>query len=322
VRLASLLHTVALALAALPAAAPAQGWPEKPIRLVVFVPPGGIHDTMVRIIQPRLSEALGQPIVIENRPGAGGNIAAEAVAKSPADGYTFLVASEAMATNRFLYRSIGFDASKELVPVTKIADFPLVLALHPSVAANTVAEFVALARSQPGKISYGSAGVGTSGHLSGELFASMTGIDIVHVPYKGGAPAMSDLVAGRIQAMFISVTLTAPLLREGKLKVLAVAARERSPRMREVPTIAEAGYPEFEMQPYSCIYAPAGTPTAIVDRLSAEVGRALRSPDTLKRLVDLGVVPAPTSPEEFAEIVRREAERMGKLIRERDIRAD
>ena len=321
-RLATLLYTAALAAAAWPAAVPAQGWPERPVRLVVFVPPGGIHDTVARIIQPRLTEALGQPIIVENRPGAGGNIAAEAVAKSAADGHTFLVASEAMATNKFLYRSIGVDAFKELAPVTKIADFPLVFAAHPSVAASKVAEFVALARSEPGKISYGSAGVGTSGHLSGELFAGMTGIDIVHVPYKGAAPALSDLVAGRIQAMFISVTLTAPLLREGKLKVLAVAARERAPQMPDVPTMAQAGYPDFEMQPYSCIFAPAGTQAAIVNRMSVEVGKALRSPEIQKRLLDLGMVPTPLTPEEFAAVLRRESERMGKLIRDRNIRAD
>ncbi len=321
-KLAGFLKMMALAFAVLPVAASAQGWPDRPIRFIVFVPPGGVHDTLVRIIQPRLAESLGQTILIENRPGAGGTIAAEAVAKSPADGTTFLVASEAMATNKFLYRSIGFDASRELTPVTKIADFPLVLALHPSIAANTVAAFVALARAKPGGISYGSAGMGTSGHLSGELFSSMTGIDIVHVPYKGGAPALADLVAGRIQAMFISVTLTAPFQRQGKLKVLAIAARERAPQMPEVPTLAEAGYPEFEMQPYSCIYAPAGTPAAIVARMSAEVGRALRAPETQKRLADLGVVPSALTPEEFAAFLRRESERFGKLIRERNIRAD
>ena len=313
----------AFALAALGSAtAPAQTWPDKPIRLVVSFAPGGVHDTLARVLQPRLTEALGQPIVIENRGGAGGNIAAEAVAKSANDGYTFLIASEAIATNQFLYRKIGYDPYKDLAPVTKLADFPVAFVAHPSLPANTVGEFVVLARAKPGQISYGSAGIGTMGHLAGELFRSMAGIDMVHVPYKGGAPATADLVAGRLQAMFLSVSLSAPQVRQSRLKALGVAGQKRAAQLPEVQTTAEAGYPEFEALLFSSLLAPAGTPAEIINRMNSEVGKALRAPDVQKRLTDIGAVPAPTLPEEFARILRGTGERWGKLIRDKNIRAD
>ncbi len=320
-RFAGLLCAAALALTA-PVSAPAQNWPDKPVRLVVSFVPGGVHDTLARVLQPRLAESLGQPIVIENRGGAGGNIAAEAVARSAPDGYTFLIASEAIATNKFLYRSLAYDPYKDLTPVAKLADYPMALIAHSSVAANSMSELIALARSKPGQLSYGSAGVGTSGHLAGELLKSVTGIDMVHVPYKGGAPAMADLVAGRIQVMIISVSLSAPQARQGRVKLLAVVGNRRAAPVPEVPTSAEAGYPEADALLFSSMLAPAATPAAIVGRMSAETGNALRMPEVQKRLADLGAVPVPSSPEEFAAILRGAGERWGKLIRDKNIRAD
>jgi tripartite-type tricarboxylate transporter receptor subunit TctC len=314
------LLCAALLAAAVPALA--QGWPDKPIRLVVSFAPGGVHDTLARVLQPRLTEALGQPIVIENRAGAGGNIAAEAVARSAPDGYTFLVASEAIATNEYLYRKMAYDPYKDLTPVAKLADYPMALIAHPSLRADYVSGLVALAQAKPGTISYGSAGIGAAGHLAGELFKSTTGIDMVHVPYKGGAPALADLMAGRIQVMFLSVSLTAPQAKQGRVKVLAVTGDKRAPQLPDVPTTREQGFPQVQALLFSSMLAPAATPVPVVKRMNAEVVKALRSPEVEKRLADIGAVPAPSSPEEFGKILRGEGERWGKLIREKNIRAD
>ncbi len=326
------MRIVALALAcaallALSQQAPAQtqatsGWPDKPIRLVVSFAPGGVHDTLSRVLQPKLTEALGQPIVIENRAGAGGNIAAEAVAKSAPDGYTFLIASEAIATNEYLYRKLAYDPYKDLVPVAKLADYPMALIVHPSLWVDNVRDLVALAQAKPGSISYGSAGIGASGHLAGELFKSVADIDMVHVPYKGGAPALADLIAGRIQVMFLSVSLTVPQAKQGKVKVLAVTGRRRARELPDVPTTTEQGFPQVQALLFSSMLAPARTPAPIIARMNEVVVKALESPDVQKRLADLGAVPAPSSPDEFRKILRDEGERWGKLIREKNIRAD
>jgi tripartite-type tricarboxylate transporter receptor subunit TctC len=310
----------ALALAAF-AHAHAQ-WPDRPVKLIVSFAPGGVHDTLARVLQPRLTESLGQPIVIENRPGAGGNIAAEAVAKSPADGYTFLVASEAIATNEYLYGSMVYDPYRDLAPVAKLADYPMALIAHPSVPADNVKELIALAKAKPGSLSYGSAGIGTSGHLAGELLNSAEGINLVHVPYKGGAPALADLVAGRIQVMFLSVSLSAPQAKQGRIKVLALTGDKRSDKLPEVPTTAEQGFPDVQALLFSSLLAPSATPPTVIRRMNAEVVKALRAPDVVARLTDLGAVPAPSSPEQFAAILKRDGEIWGKLIREKNIRAN
>jgi tripartite-type tricarboxylate transporter receptor subunit TctC len=323
------MRLAAIACAALAAFAPAhaqtasgQAWPDKPVKLIVSFAPGGVHDTLARVLQPRLTEALGQPIVIENRPGAGGNIAAEAVAKSAPDGYTFLVASEAIATNEYLYGKLSYDPYKDLAPVAKLADYPMALIANPSVPAGNVKELLALAKARPGSLSYGSAGIGTSGHLAGELLSSVEGIDIVHVPYKGGAPALADLVAGRIQVMFLSVSLSAPQAKQGRIKVLAMTGEKRSDKLPGVPTTAEQGFPEVQALLFSSLLAPGGTPASVIRRMNAEVVKALRAPDVEKRLDELGAVPAPSSPEQFAAILKRDGETWGKLILEKNIRAD
>ena len=308
---------LALALA-MPAAAQ---WPAKPVKIVVAFTPGGVHDTVTRILSVPLGEALGQPIVIENRAGAGGNIAAESVAKAAPDGYTFLVASEAMASNPALYTKLAYDPARDLAPVAKLADYPVALITYPGLPASSVAEFVALAKAKPGSISYGSAGVGAAGHLAAEQFSQLAGIEMVHVPYKGGAPALADLVAGRIQAMFLSVQLSAPQVKAGRLKALAIAGRTRAAQLPNVPTIAEQGYPQFEAQLFSGLFAPAGTPAEIVQRMNAEVVKALQAPQMQAKLAQVGAVPAPSTPEEFARILRSEGERMATVIREKHIRA-
>ena len=322
-KLSGLLRAMLLALAlAVPAAAPAQGWPERPIRLVVSFPPGGVHDTLARLIGPKLAEALGQPIVIENRAGAGGNIAADAVVKSAPDGYTFLVGSEALATNKFIYRTLGFDPDQDLAPVTKLADFPVALVAHPSLPASSVAELVTLARAKPREINFGSAGIGTMGHLAGEFFSSLAGVEMTHVPYKGGALALQDLTAGRIQVMLISVSLSAPQVRQARLKALAVAGKRRAQTLAEVPTTAEAGYPDFEALLFSSLHAPAKTPPAIVNRVSVELGKLLGSPEVQKRMAELGAMPAASTAEEFGRELRAISARWGRLIRDRNIRLD
>jgi tripartite-type tricarboxylate transporter receptor subunit TctC len=320
-RFAALASAAALGLSA---GAPAwsQNWPDKPIKLVVSFAPGGVHDTLARLLQPRLAAALGQPIVIENRPGAGGNIAAAAVAKSAPDGYTFLVASEAIATNAYLYRSMTYDPYKDLLPVAKLADFPVALIANPSLPASNITELVALAKSKPDSLSYGSAGIGASGHLAGELFKNVTGTSLVHVPYKGGAPALADLIAGRIQVMFLSVSLSAPQSKQGKVKVLAVTGDRRSDKLPGIPTAAEQGFPQVQALLFSSLLAPAETPAPIIQRMNSEVVKALRTPEVEKRLSDLGAVPAPTSPEEFAGILKSEGARWGALIREKNIHAN
>ena len=299
-----------------------QAWPDRPIKLVVSFAPGGVHDTLARVLQPRLTEALGQPILVENRPGAGGNIAAEAVAKSAPDGYTFLVASEAIATNEYLYRGMAYDPYKDLAPVAKLADYPMALIAHPSLPAADLKELIALARAKPGSLSYGSAGVGASGHLAGELLNSAEGISIVHVPYKGGAPALADLVAGRIQVMFLSISLSAPQAKQGRVKVLAVTGARRSGKLPGVPTTAEQGFPEVQALLFSSLLAPAATPAAVIRRMNVEAVKALGAPEVVARLNDLGAVPAPSTPEQFAAILKRDGEVWGKLIREKNIRAE
>jgi tripartite-type tricarboxylate transporter receptor subunit TctC len=304
------------------APAHAQSWPDKPIKLIVSFAPGGVHDTLARVLQPKLTEALGQPIVVENRPGAGGNIAAEAVARSSPDGYTFLVASEAIATNEYLYVGLAYDPYKDLAPVAKLADYPMALIANPSVPAGNVKELVALAKAKPGSLSYGSAGIGASGHLAGELLNSVAGISMVHVPYKGGAPALADLVAGRIQVMFLSVSLSAPQAKQGKIKVLAVTGEQRSDKLPDVPTTAEQGFPGVQALLFSSLLAPAATPGGVIRRMNAEVVKTLRAPEVVARLNELGAVPAPSSPEQFAAILKREGDTWGRLIREKNIHAN
>jgi len=300
----------------------AQSYPSRPIKFVIQYPPGGIHDTLVRILQPRLAEGLGQQIVIENRPGAGGNIAAEAVAKSAGDGYTILVASDTVVVAPHLYKSPGFDVFRDFVPITKLATFPMTLVAHPALPADTVGELVARAKAMPGKINIASPGAGTLNHLVAEQFKAAAGIDLQHVPYKGAAPAMTDLIGGRVQCMFVTLAVAIPQARAGRLKILSLATAARSSVAPNVPTFAESGYPGLEAGIYSGLLAPAGTSAEVVQRLNQEAARALRTPEVQARLAELGGEATPMTPSEYLAFLHREYERWGVIIRDHGIRVD
>ncbi len=317
--LAASLLAGALALAA---PASAQTWPEKPVRLVVAFAPGGLIDTFARTLQPRLVEGLGQPLIIENRGGAGGTLAESAVAKSAPDGYTVLVSADSPPANPHLFHNLNYDFFRDLAPVAMLARVPFALVVHPSVPANTLPELVAYVRSRQGQFSYASPGTGTGNHLFTELFKSLAGIEMTHIPYKGGGPAMSDLIGGQVQASLISITLAAPQARSGKVRAVGVTGDKRTALLPNVPTFIEAGYRDFTAHTWGGLFVPAATPAAVVQRLNAEFARAVRAPEVRKRFQELGAETVMNSPAEFAAFLRTETDRLGALIRERKIAAD
>jgi len=304
------------------ASALAQTYPSRPIRVIVPFPPGGGMDIVARTVTPKMAEILGQPFVVENRAGAGGNIGADVVAKSAPDGYTLLMGSiGTQAVNVSLFRSMPYDPAKDFTAVALVLEAESLLALHPSVPANTPAELIALARERPGTLSYGSAGMGTTSHLAGELFKSMAHIDITHVPYKGNVPAITDLLSGQTQMVFATMPTVLPHVKAGKLKGIAVLGASRSPAAPEVPTLAEA-LPGFEVNNWIGTFGPAGLPPAITSRLNAEILALMRTPEVQQRLLGEGARFTPMSPGQFAEFVAAETAKWGKLIREVGIRAD
>ncbi|WP_119156666.1 Bug family tripartite tricarboxylate transporter substrate binding protein [Caldimonas tepidiphila] len=296
-------------------------WPSKPIKLVVNFPPGGAADVIGRALGTALTEQLGQQVVVENKPGANGNLGAEAVAKASADGHTFLMSSGgAVTVNPFLYTKMPFDAERDLQPVASVARVLVFLVTHPSVPVNNVQEFVSYARANPGKLSYGSAGTGSSPHIAGEMLKRQAGIDAMHVPYRGMAPALTDLLAGQIQFMFDS----GPGLRharDGKLKVLAVGSPTRSPQV-DVPTLAEAGMKGFDADTIFGVYAPGGTPAAVVTKLHAEINKALANPKVVEVMKGIGSEPASMSRQQFVERQNQDRARFGAFIREVGLKAD
>jgi tripartite-type tricarboxylate transporter receptor subunit TctC len=269
-----------------------------------------------------LSAGLGQPVVIENRPGAGGIAGTEAAAKAAPDGYTFLMTNVSLPTSAFLYAKLPYDPQKDFVPVTLVATAPLMLVVHPSVAASSVQELIALARANPGRLTFGSGGVGSTPHLAAELFKSLAGIDAVHVPYKGGAPALNDLLGGQLSFMIENVPGTMPFARQGKLRALAITSAQRSPLAPALPTMAEAGVPGYDVVGWNGIVAPAGTPPEIVARLQAEVAKVLRQQEVRERLAALGAEPVGSTPAEFGAFIRAEMTRWGTIIREKGIRSE
>jgi len=301
--------------------ATAQAWPDKPIRLIVNFPPGGVADTLARAISPGLSESLKQPVVVENRPGANGSIGADAVAKSPPDGYTFLVSSGgAMTVDPFLYPNLPYDTQKDLTPVASLAIVRVFLLVHPSVPAKTFAEFVAYARANPGKLSYGSAGSGSSPHLAGEMFTRAAGIKATHVPYKGAAPALNDLLGGQVQFMFDP----GPGLQHaatGKVIVLAVASAKRAAKYPEVATLEELGL-RVDADTTFGVYAPGGIDAAIVERMNREINRTLNSPALVDNMARLGGDVAPLSIQEFVSRQAADRARYGAFIKEAGIKVD
>ena len=316
-----------LALAGLGITAHAQpaaaDWPNKPIRWVVPFPPGGAMDAIARTLGEKAAKSLGQPFVIENKPGAGGNIGADFVAKQPGDGYTMMITSIGMATNKPLYGKLNYDPVKDFAPVSLLAVVPNVLvtnATQPDV--KTARDVIAAARKAPGKLTYASAGNGTSIHLAGEVFTSLAQVDMLHVPYKGSGPAVSDLLGGQINYMFDSITSARPHIESGKLRALGVTTAKRSSTLPNVPTLAEAGVPGYEVSPWFAVFMPAATPKAIVSKLNKALLDAMKDPEVAKRFETIGAEPVGSTPDELAQHLARESERWTQLITERGIKLD
>jgi len=282
---------------------------------VVPFPAGGTVDFFARVVSTKLSESLGQPVLVENRAGAGGNIAVEAVAKSPADGYTLLMGSEIVAINTSLYSRLSYDPIKDLAPITLVGTVPNILIVNPALPANSVKELIALAAKSPGKISFASTGQGTSSHLSSELFKLMANVDITHIPYKGGPPAVADLIGGQVNMMFINMPTGIGHVKSGKARILAVSSLRRVSQLPEVPTVDQAGLKGYDTQAWSGLYAPAGTPPEVIAKLNAEVVKILKMPAVREQLAAQGAEPVGDSPEEFARFMRDEIAKWAKLIK-------
>ena len=303
--------------------AQAQEWPNKPLRWVVPFPPGGAMDAIARALGDKMSKSLGQAVVIENKPGAGGNIGAENVARAAHDGHTLMITSIGMATNKFLYAKLGYDPVRDFEPVSLLAVVPNILVTNASQSGpQSVAEVIAKAKAAPGALTYASAGNGTSIHLAGEVFASQARIDMTHVPYKGSAPALSDLLGGQVNLMFDSVTSAKPHIQSGKLRALGVTGAHRSAALPGVPTIAEAGLPGYEVSPWFAVFVPAGTPKPVVAKLNASLLDAMKQPEVKAKLESIGAEAIGSSPQELGTHLQREIARWSKLITERNIRPD
>ena len=305
-----------LLLAALPALASAQAYPTRPVRMVVSFPPGTTPDTVARVVSPRLQEALGQPVIVDNRAGAGGNVAADAVAKSAPDGYTLLVSTNAaVATNKVLYENLPYDPETDLAPISLLATAPQVLVVHPSVPAGSFAELVAYLKKNPGRLSYGSTGSGSASHLTMELLKSDAGVFIVHIPYRGFPQAATDMLAGNIQAMFAIIPGMLPHIKAEKMRPLAVTALRRSELIPEVPSVRELGFPQLESLAWIGLLAPAKTPAEIVERLAAETRNALAVPEARTALSRAGFDVVGSTPAEFQKWQKAEIAKWGKVIR-------
>jgi tripartite-type tricarboxylate transporter receptor subunit TctC len=291
----------------------AAGYPDRPIRMVVPLPAGGAADIIARLMGKWL-ERLGQPVVIENKPGAGTNVGVQAVVNAPPDGYTLLVIGTASAINPSLYERLPFNFLRDIAPVAGLVRFPLVMEVSPSLPVTTVAEFIAYAKQNPGKINMGSSGIGTAPHLAGEMFRAMTGIDMLHVPYRGEPPAITDLVSGRLQVMFGSMSASIQHLRAGALRAVAVTTAERSPALPDVPTVA-ATIPGYEASGWFGVGAPKGTPAAIIARLNQAINAGLSDPDIRNRYADLGSTPAAFTPTEFGAHLVAETEKWAKVVK-------
>jgi len=297
----------------------AQNWPSKPVRLVVAFPPGGIVDNVARQIQPRLQAALGQTVIIDNRGGAGGTVGSMEVARAAPDGHTLLMVFDSYATYPLVYPKLGFDVDRDLQPVTQIASNPLVLVVNPKVPANDLKTFVALLKSQPGRYNYASVGPGSSNHLTAELFKAVSGTFVTHIPYRGGGPAQQDLLGGQVELMFLSAVLAQPNVKAGKLRALAQTGARRVSAYPDTPTVAESGYPGFEVNSWVGLLAPAGTPRPVIDRLQAEVRKIVTDPAFGARLQEQGLTGIASTPEQFAAALKIEQDKWTRLVRERQL---
>lgn len=306
-----------------PGPALAQEWPAKPIKWVVPFPPGGAMDAIARALGDKASKSLGQPFVIENKPGAGGNIGSEYVAKSPPDGYTLIITSIGMATNKFLYPKLNYDPVHDFAPVSLLAVVPNVLVTNASQPqVNSISDVIAAAKAAPGKLTYASAGNGTSIHLAGEVFAAMAQVDMQHIPYKGSGPAVSDLLGGQVNYMFDSITSAAPHIKSGKLRALGITTTKRSSALPGVPSIAEAGLPGYDVSPWFAVFMPAGTPKPIVSKMYAALLDAMKQPDIKAKFDLIGAESVGSTPEDLAKHLQREIASWGQLIKVRRITSD
>jgi len=297
------------------APATAKSYPVKPIRLIVPFPAGASSDIVGRMLGQKLAEQIGEQVIADNRAGAGGNLGIAVAAKSPPDGYTILIATASIAVSPSLYVNPGYDALKDLAPIARLTNIPNVLLVHPSVPAKTLREFIALARSRPGKLNFGSGGAGTTNHLANELLKHLQKIDIVHVPYKGVTQAMTSMMGGEVDEVIMPVSTALPQIRAGKVRALAVLTEQRVPAIADIPTGIEAGVAGFTMPLWYGMFAPAATPRPIITRLSTEIVKALESADVRKGLTALGVEPWPGSPEQLAELLRTDINRYGAIVR-------
>jgi tripartite-type tricarboxylate transporter receptor subunit TctC len=314
---------VCLVFASLCGAAWAQQWPQKPVRLVVPFPPGGSTDVLGRIIATKLTEALGQQVIVDNRGGAGGVIGTDMVVKSPADGHTLLFSASApIAINVTLMKNVPYDPLRDLTPVIRVASVPLVLVVHPSVPARSVKELIALLRQRPNDFTYASASTGTPQHLSAELFKMLANVKMTHIPYKGSGPAMTDVIGGQVPITFEVFITALSYVKAGRLRALAQTGATRSTHLPDVPTVAETGIPGYESSGWYGVLAPAGTPAAVVGRLHTDIARLMAGADMKQRMVELGADPAADTPEQFARFIREETVKWAKVIRESGATAD
>lgn len=321
--LAVFCHGTLVVAADAPRGAGAVSYPTKPIRMIVPYAPGGGSDIVGRITGQKMTESLGQPVIVDNRPGAAGMLGTEIAAGAPADGYTLLLADSSFTINSsYFTKQVRYDARKSFVPVTLIADTPYLLVVHPSVAAASVKDFIALAKAQPGKINVGSGGNGSGSHLTGELFKLKAGVNLNHIPYKGSGPATADVVAGQIQSTFATAPGAVPFIKSGRLKALGVASAKRNAALPDAPTFIESGFGDLVVTNWYGIVAPAGTPAPVVRRLYDEVGRATKLPDVRERLASAALEPVPQSPDQFRALIGVELTRWAQVIRDANIRTE
>jgi tripartite-type tricarboxylate transporter receptor subunit TctC len=312
-RIASVFLTAVVAVAS--GGALAQAWPAKPIRYIVPFPPAGATDITARIAADKIAGPLGQPVVVENRPGAAGNVGTEFVAKATPDGYTILQCTVAQSISATLYSKLNYDLEKDLVPVAMIALVPNVMIVNPSVPAKSVAEFIALAKSKPGKINFASSGSGTSIHMSAEMFMMLTGVKMLHVPYKGSGPALAGMLGGEVDVMFDNLTSSIGFIKSGKLRALAITSATRYPELPDLPTVQEAGVPGYEATAWFGILAPRGTPRNVVMRINTEINKALAQPDVKEKLAQQGAVASAWTPEQFGAFIHNEIAKWGKVVK-------
>lgn len=319
----SLAAGVIVALAGAFGAAAAQpSYPAKPVRIVVPFSPGGATDIMSRLVADKLGARLGQPVIVENKPGGGTVIASDYVARAEPDGYTLLMAASSLGIAPSIYTKVNYDPVKDFQPISQLASVVHVLEVHPSVPARTVSELIAYAKANPNKLSYGSVGTGSSTHLEAELFSSMAGVQMSHIPYKGSAPALNDLVAGRLQVMFDAWASSGPFVKDGRLRALAVTTAQPSATVPDLPTVASSGLPGYSAMPWLGLVAPARTPAPIIDKLYANLAEILKQPDVRKQFADLGLDIIGSEPKAFASFIRQDIDTWAKVVRDSNIKAE